>query len=69
MRRRFVKSEWAAEQCQRHGFSVQKAQKNLYLCCPQCGQPYAYQVGFLVEATKGELKGIGIQSSSALWAY
>ena len=66
---RFIKSLWAAEQCQRHGLSVRKAQKNFYLCCPQCGQPYAHQEGFLVEASKRTLKEIGIQSSSARWTH
>ena len=63
--RRYVKSEYAAKAAARSGLRVFVAQKEYFTCCRQCGEAYAVEEGWVVEADNSTLRGLGLMSSSS----
>jgi len=63
--RRYVKSEYAAKAAAEAGLRVFVAQKEYFVCCRQCGEAYAVDQGWVVEADNSTLRGLGLMSSSS----
>lgn len=62
---RFIKNLEVAELLTSKGFKITKHSKDLFECCQLCGESFATQEGFLIEANKKELLTLGIISSKS----
>ena len=71
MTTRFLKSSWAADVAKSAGFDVTNGNRQWFTWDADTtnGDPFFSQNGFVVKATKAQLKKLGLKSSATVRSF